>query len=104
MVDRFNRFFLRTLRQLRDLRRYTPQVTIQNAGQVNVNAAVVLARPQRDDNIGPADEPIWNYEHVRQRLTDVNRFDTLLSVVERERIFSVLRKATTQQLPNAAIT
>lgn len=36
MVDRFNKLFLRTLRQLRDLRRYTPQVTIQNAGQVNI--------------------------------------------------------------------
>ena len=36
MVDRFNRLFLRTLRQLRDLRRYAPAVTIQNAGQVNI--------------------------------------------------------------------
>lgn len=36
MVDRFNQLFLRTLRQLRDLRRYAPQVTIQNAGQVNI--------------------------------------------------------------------
>ena len=36
MVDRFNKLYLRTLRQLRDLRRYSPQVTIQNAGQVNI--------------------------------------------------------------------
>jgi hypothetical protein len=37
MVDRFNRIFLRTLRALRDLRRYTPpNVVVQNAGQVNV--------------------------------------------------------------------
>lgn len=36
MVDRFNRLSLRTLRQLRDLRRYTSQVTIQSAGQVNI--------------------------------------------------------------------
>jgi len=36
MVDRFNRIFLRTLRALRDLRRYAPSVTIQNAGQVNI--------------------------------------------------------------------
>ena len=36
MVDRFNRIFLRTLRALRDLRRYSPNVTIQNAGQVNI--------------------------------------------------------------------
>jgi hypothetical protein len=36
MVDRFNRIFLRTLRALRDLRRYAPPVIVQNAGQVNV--------------------------------------------------------------------
>jgi hypothetical protein len=35
MADRFNRIFLRTLRQLRDLRRYTP-VTINNPNQVNI--------------------------------------------------------------------
>lgn len=35
MVDRWNRMFLRCLRQLRDLRRYSP-VVIQNAGQVNL--------------------------------------------------------------------
>lgn len=37
MVDRFNRLFLRTLRALRDLRRYTPpSVFVQQAGQINV--------------------------------------------------------------------
>jgi len=37
MVDRFNGLFLRTLRALRDYRRYaTPHVVVQNAGQVNV--------------------------------------------------------------------
>jgi hypothetical protein len=36
MVDRFNRIFLRTLRALRDLRRYTPVLIVQNAGQVNI--------------------------------------------------------------------
>jgi hypothetical protein len=35
MVARYNRMLFRTLRPLRDLRRYTPQVTIQSAGQVN---------------------------------------------------------------------
>ena len=35
MADRFHRMFMRTLRQLRDLRRYSP-VTINNAGQVNI--------------------------------------------------------------------
>jgi hypothetical protein len=38
MADRFNRLFLRTLRQLRDLRRYSMPVTINNAGQVNIAA------------------------------------------------------------------
>jgi len=41
MADRFNRIFLRTLRALRDLRRYTPAVIVQNAGQVNVGGQQV---------------------------------------------------------------
>jgi hypothetical protein len=36
MADRFNRIFLRTLRALRDLRRYATPVVVQNAEQVNV--------------------------------------------------------------------
>lgn len=35
MADRWNRIYMRTLRQLRDLRRYSP-VTINNANQVNI--------------------------------------------------------------------
>ncbi len=35
MADRFNRIYMRTLRQLRDLRRYSP-VTINNPNQVNI--------------------------------------------------------------------
>lgn len=38
MVDRFNRMFLRTLRQMRDLRRYQMPVTINNPKQVNIAA------------------------------------------------------------------
>src|SRR3954462_8328006 len=38
MVDRFNKVFLRSLRALRDLRRYATPVIVQNAGQVNVAA------------------------------------------------------------------
>lgn len=38
MMDRFNRLFLRTLRQLRDLRRYSVPVTINNPQQVNIAA------------------------------------------------------------------
>jgi hypothetical protein len=41
MADRFNKMFLRTLRALRDLRRYTPTVIVQNAGQVNVGGQQV---------------------------------------------------------------
>ena len=36
MADRFNRLFLRTMRQLRDLRRYVPPVVINNPTQVNI--------------------------------------------------------------------
>ena len=45
MVDRWNRMFLRCLRQLRDLRRYSP-VVIQNAGQVNVGGQQVNVSEQ----------------------------------------------------------
>lgn len=38
MAERFNRIFLRTLRQLRDLRRYSAPVTINNPQQVNIAA------------------------------------------------------------------
>ena len=37
MTDRWNRIFMRTLRQLRDLRRYAP-LTINKANQVNIAA------------------------------------------------------------------
>jgi len=36
MVDRFDRMFMRALRQLRDLRRYMPTVVVQHAEQINV--------------------------------------------------------------------
>ena len=38
MADRFNRLFLRTLRHLRDLRRYNLPVMINNPQQVNIAA------------------------------------------------------------------
>ena len=41
MADRFHRMFMRTLRALRDLRRYSPAVIVQNAGQVNVGGQQV---------------------------------------------------------------
>jgi hypothetical protein len=42
MADRFNKMFLRTLRALRDLRRYTPAtVMVQNAAQINVGSQQV---------------------------------------------------------------
>ena len=36
MADRWNRIYMRTLRNLRDLRRYSPQVIVNNAEQVNI--------------------------------------------------------------------
>ncbi len=48
MADRYNRLFLRTLRQLRDLRRYAPPVIVNNGGQVNVaNQQVNLSGENR---------------------------------------------------------
>ncbi len=41
MADRFNRLFLRTVRALRDFRRYSPSVIVQNADQVNVGGQQV---------------------------------------------------------------
>jgi len=38
MMDRYNRIFLRMLRQLRDLRRYSTPITINNPQQVNITA------------------------------------------------------------------
>jgi hypothetical protein len=35
-VERWYGILLRTLKTLRDLRRYTPAVIVQNVGQVNV--------------------------------------------------------------------
>jgi hypothetical protein len=49
MVDRFNKIFLRTLRALRDLRRYAATVVVQNAGQVNVGGQQVNVAAERGD-------------------------------------------------------
>ena len=38
MADRWQRMYFRAIRQLRDWRRYTPQVTINNPNQVNIAA------------------------------------------------------------------
>jgi hypothetical protein len=38
MMDGYNRLFLRTFRQLRDLRRYSTPITINNPRQVNIAA------------------------------------------------------------------
>ncbi|MBK7995247.1 MAG: hypothetical protein IPK14_18265 [Blastocatellia bacterium] len=40
MMARFNKLFLRTLRQLRDLRRYSTPITINNPQQVNISTEV----------------------------------------------------------------
>ena len=41
MMERFHKLFLRTLRALQDLRRHSPPVIVQNAGQVNVGSRQV---------------------------------------------------------------
>jgi hypothetical protein len=41
MFDRFNKVYLRTVRALRDLRRYPSPIIVQNAGQVNVGGQQV---------------------------------------------------------------
>lgn len=43
MADRWQRMYFRALRQLRDWRRYTPQVTINNPQQVNIGEQVNVA-------------------------------------------------------------
>lgn len=45
MVDRFNRMFMRTLRSLRDLRRYSTSVVVQNVGQLNLAQSQVNLAP-----------------------------------------------------------
>ncbi len=51
IADRWNRIFMRTLRQLRDLRRYSP-VTINNPNQVNI-----ASEGGKQVNIGNVDGP-----------------------------------------------
>ncbi len=48
MVDRFHRMFVRSLRALRDLRRYTSNVIVQQAGQVNVGSQQVNVAQGKD--------------------------------------------------------
>jgi hypothetical protein len=47
MIDRFNRIFLRTLRALRDLRRYDPTVIVKKGGQLNVAEQQVIVASNR---------------------------------------------------------
>jgi hypothetical protein len=47
-AERYNRMFLRTLRALRDLRRYSPTVIVQSAGQVNVGTVQTNVAPAGD--------------------------------------------------------
>jgi hypothetical protein len=50
MVDRFHRMFVRSLRALRDLRRYNSNVIVQQAGQVNVGSQQVNVATSRSDH------------------------------------------------------
>ena len=70
MVDRFNRLFTRTLRSLRDLRRYSASVVVQNVGQLNlgqaqVNITKAEAPPETGDGglVGAAPEMMLNPGH-----------------------------------------
>jgi hypothetical protein len=56
MVDRFNRMFMRTLRQLRDLRRYT--VVIQSADQVNIGQQQVNVATAPEDTSLPGPDTV----------------------------------------------
>ncbi len=48
MVERFDRMFIRALRQLRDLRRYMPTIVVNNAGQVNIGEQQVNVKTKID--------------------------------------------------------
>ncbi len=48
MVERFQAMFLRTLKALQDLRRQTPGVVVQNAGQVNVGQQQVNVKTGKE--------------------------------------------------------
>jgi hypothetical protein len=56
MMDRFNKIFLRSLRALRDLRRYSRPVFVQNAGQVNVGGQQVNVNGHVNGKKGRAEE------------------------------------------------
>ena len=49
MAERFQRLFVRAVRTLRDLRRYSPTVVVQNASQVNVGHQQVNTTAARDE-------------------------------------------------------
>jgi hypothetical protein len=55
MVDRFNRLFSRTLRDLRELRRSMPTLVVQHASQVNVAQAQVNVGQAEAPHDGPGD-------------------------------------------------
>lgn len=54
MVDRLHRIYVRTLRQLSDLRRHAAQVIVKNAGQVNVGNTQVNVNAGNAAGIGNA--------------------------------------------------
>lgn len=60
MADRWQRMYFRAVRQLRDWRRYTPQVTINNPQQVNIGEQVnVAADGGQQINIQPNTPEKW---------------------------------------------
>jgi hypothetical protein len=58
MTDRWNKIFLRNLRALRDLRRYSPVVNIGTAAQMNVGARqLYVGSAAVEKEARPADHP-----------------------------------------------
>jgi hypothetical protein len=72
MADRFNRLFLRTVRALRDLRRYYPPVIVQNAGQVNVGGQQVNITQAKEDSKRSNSASVINVSPNNTLSTDLN--------------------------------
>ena len=60
MMDRFNRMYMRTLRGLRDLRRYAGQITIESASQVNIGEKQINVATQEKPTSGNRKQPHEN--------------------------------------------
>lgn len=64
MLDRFHKIYVRALRNLRDLRRYAPNLVIQGAGQVNIGQQQIIRQDgaNGESSMAQADRPSANSE------------------------------------------